>query len=588
MTRRNDIWVGVLLVVTVGACATVVGTRSDRAKDDVQLDDRESAVEAPLPPMPEAPPPSAEAWTLPAWAVDDPSFPFLPDDARDVSRSIGGTTHGWLVHAARIPRPHPHLAVLEVQNERDQDYTTDEMLSLVESAAAHVAEEHPGSVLYLGNFSADGGGDIPQSVSHNNGRDADLAFYMVDDDGETVVANDLVPMNDEGEWVDEEGARYHFDVARNWSLIEGLVEHGTGKIQYVFISDGLRKLLLDYAREEDADRSVIRHAAEILHQPGGALPHNDHFHIRIYCSARDVASGCVDRGRRVDGYDPHNDAKRRAARRASDHLEDAAAAVRVAAVRRLDLLDDRGSTEAIAGRLDDPSPVVRVAATRALSRMGRGERAIARQLEDEKEPHVRSEMVWALGDFDSAFAVETLTDLLDEPTDLRLADGTILDQRVLVSDVLAVAEDRRPVPSLIELTGDEDDEVRRRAHRALQMLTNQDPASDGAKLVEAWRKWQRDHGQQSRDEWLAAGFRAHGFEVPRLALRHVWELCKAVLDADYLSYNAQRVLMRLSHRTPASLSWPKTDANFYWRRWFERRCGRLGCPPVPDGMSTLD
>jgi penicillin-insensitive murein endopeptidase len=585
MTTRRNIWLGGIVAIAVGACATVVGTRSDEAPTS---NDR-TIVETPppAPPMPEAPPDAPETWTLPAWAMTDPSFPFLPDDDRTVSRSIGGTTHGWLVNATRIARPHPHLAVLDVQNERDHDYTTDQMLGLVESAAAHVAERHPGSVLYLGNFSADGGGDIPQSVSHNNGRDADLAFFLVDEEGEAVVTDDLVPLDDDGKFVSEDGEVYRFDVPRNWALIEGLVEHGRGRIQYVFVSDALRDMLLDYAREQGADRSVVRHAGIILHQPGGALPHNDHFHVRVYCSEVDVASGCVDRGRKVPGYERHAAARRDAAKRARGFLDHAEDDVRLAAVRRLQLLDDRGSAEAIAGRLSDESPAVRVAATRTLAQLGKGERAIADQLSREADPHVRGEMVWALGDFGSPFAVKKLTALLDDARELELA-GDELDQRVLVSDVLAVAEDPRPVPALIGLTRDEDPRVRRRAHRALQMLTNHDPAPEEGGLAAAWKAWHERHGNESRDQWLAAGFRAHGFEVPRLAVRHVWELCKAVLEADYLSYNAQRVLMRLSRRTPASLSWPKTDANFYWRRWFERRCGRLGCPPVPDGMSTLD
>ncbi len=57
--------------------------------------------------------------------------------------------------------------------------------------------------------------------------------------------------------------------------------------------------------------------------------------------------------------------------------------------------------------------------------------------------------------------------------------------------------------------------------------------------------------------------------------------------ADHLSYNAQRVLMRVAKREPATLSWSKADADFYWRRWFERRRKRYGVPPVPEGMSTL-
>jgi hypothetical protein len=33
----------------------------------------------------------------------------------------------------------------------------------------------------------------------------------------------------------------------------------------------------------------------VLHQPGDSLPHDDHFHVRIYCPVGDRHAWCVDR-----------------------------------------------------------------------------------------------------------------------------------------------------------------------------------------------------------------------------------------------------------------------------------------------------
>ena len=33
-----------------------------------------------------------------------------------------------------------------------------------------------------------------------------------------------------------------------------------------------------------------------MHQPGGAPPHDDHFHVRVYCSRTDRFHGCEDGG----------------------------------------------------------------------------------------------------------------------------------------------------------------------------------------------------------------------------------------------------------------------------------------------------
>jgi hypothetical protein len=83
------------------------------------------------------------------------------------------------------------------------------------------------------------------------------------------------------------------------------------------------------------------------------------------------------------------------------------------------------------------------------------------------------------------------------------------------------------------------------------------------------------------------GFQRSGLDVPSIDARHVWEIARAITGADHLSYNAQRIMMRLSGRQAASLSWSKEDASFYWRRWFERRHAQYGSPPPPPDLSTL-
>ena len=40
--------------------------------------------------------------------------------------------------------------------------------------------------------------------------------------------------------------------------------------------------------------------AQVLRQPRGALPHNDHLHVRIMCSEEDILEGCSDVGDKLD------------------------------------------------------------------------------------------------------------------------------------------------------------------------------------------------------------------------------------------------------------------------------------------------
>jgi penicillin-insensitive murein endopeptidase len=593
------------VAIFLAACASVA-TQYELASDEVRPANASSedvaAQSGDLPDLRAKPPvfvpppePAAESWALPDIEQAEPTFPFLPGESHEVSRSIGDVTHGWLINAKRIPQPHPHLRTLPVQYERGLNYTSDQMLEMIEAAAAHVAKAYPGSLVHLGNFSSQGGGDIPYSVSHNSGRDGDLGFLVVGPDGEPAEPPGLVPLDEQGRYESDEGV-FVFDAPRNWALVEGLIESADGRLQYIFVSDPLRRMLLAEARRQGASRKVISRAETLLHQPGGALPHNDHFHIRIYCSETDIRSGCRNVGRRLAGYRSYGHARNKTVKEAVVALDAADAAVRLAAVRRLELLDARRRADDIEARLVDDNATVRAAAARALGRLGRGAAAIAKQLPKEDDPQVVAELIDALGQLGGAVALDALVAELGQPRPLELPGNFDTDARAFVAEALVSTESAKPVPELIAALGSEQRDVRMSAARALRILTNHRLATDeeildadGAVVaVERWRTWYEEHGDKGRDAWLSCGFQDAGYGVDRLSAKHVWDLCRAVADADYLSYNAQRVLMRIAGREPASLSWSKTDANFYWRRWFERRWRRFGAPPIPKELSTLD
>ncbi|MGM0557789.1 MAG: HEAT repeat domain-containing protein [Myxococcota bacterium] len=599
-TRKSRGLIAVAALALVAACAGVATTVADEpvreapaeSVDEVEQRDRVLASIEPI----EPPAPGDESWSVPDAHQTAPPFPYLPGEDHTVSRSVGDVSSGYLINARPIEQPHPRLALLPVQYKRGLHYTSDQLYRLIDEAARHVAATHDGAVTWLGNLSAPGGGDIPYSVSHNSGRDADLAFFLVDEDGKPVVPEDLVPIEDDGTFESEDGEVYHFDAERNWTLIEGLVRASDDDIQYIFVSDALRRMLLTEARRRGASRSIIARAERILHQPGGALPHNDHFHVRVYCSETDVRSGCEDFGRRLPGYESYGRAWRETAKNAAKLLDSDDPAVRVAALDRLGLLDARRHATAVERALADSNPRVRAASARALADLGRGTGALAKRLEDEENAYAVAEIVNSLSRLGGNVALQALMSELDEPRPLAVSVEDALDIRSIVAEGLIALERGDPVERLIGLLASSDNPGFRAAIlRTLRFLTNHrftevDVAPDeiDAELAEAWQTWFSESGHQAREEWLAAGFRQAGYDVRRIRLGDVWELCRAVDDSDYLSYNAQRSLMRLAGRQPASLSWPKHDANFYWRRWFERRWKRLGAPPVPEGMSTLD
>ncbi|MBA2661465.1 MAG: HEAT repeat domain-containing protein [Bradymonadaceae bacterium] len=590
------------VVLATATCVGVIqhqtsGEGSDAVKERAVAPAKPARV---LPPVIDPPALASEVWQMPDTEQRRPRFPYLPGEDRGPSRSIGDVVDGYLVDSASIPLPHRHMAVLPVQFQRRLIFTTDAMVALIEEAAGHVAEAFPESIVYLGNFSAEGGGDIPYSVSHNSGRDADVAFFSLDASGQPIVSPNLLPFDDQGVFVGEAqtdyvGQEYHFDVARNWKFVEGLMLSEAAQIQFIFVSNALRRMLLAEARRAKATREVLARAEAMLLQPGGALPHNDHFHIRIFCSEIDVRSGCKNGGRAAPGFRPYSAERQQTIAQARKLLVAELAEERVVAVQRLAVMEATASAREIAGLLDDEDPRVRAASARALANLGTGADALAKRLGREEHPYALVEIVDALGQLGGTTSSNALTAFLSTPHRVRLVDTLELDARAIAANALVRLEDPRPVPALIAVLADDDGELRAQAAKALGILTNHSFGADWraadelerAQAIEAWRGWYAKHQRMSRDQWLALGFQQAGLQVAQLSAQYVWEICKAISHDDHLSYNAQRVLMRIAGREANSLSWSKTDASFYWRRWFERRWQQYGAPQIPAELSTL-
>jgi penicillin-insensitive murein endopeptidase len=66
-------------------------------------------------------------------------------------------------------------------------------------------------------------------------------------------------------------------------LVQAMVTDPEAHVTHLFIAAPLRARLLAYAERIGAPANVRMRAAEVLQQPHGALPHDDHFHVRIGC-----------------------------------------------------------------------------------------------------------------------------------------------------------------------------------------------------------------------------------------------------------------------------------------------------------------
>ncbi|PKN57348.1 MAG: hypothetical protein CVU56_11490 [Deltaproteobacteria bacterium HGW-Deltaproteobacteria-14] len=228
-----------------------------------------------------APPVTADA--VPAF-----DRPFA-DLAPGTSASIGTTRDGYLVGGVPLPTSGP-LAARPLSVRRDAVYATPTLVRALGRAAERVDRAWPGSVLWAGDASAAGGGDLPGHASHNSGRDVDLAFYRRGADGRLADIPTLTAFG--GDLRAAAGLR--FDAARNWALVAALLEDPEVEVQWIFVASYLRDAMLDEARATAARPELIEQASQVLAQPSDSSPHAEHFHVRIYCGAEERLAGCLD------------------------------------------------------------------------------------------------------------------------------------------------------------------------------------------------------------------------------------------------------------------------------------------------------
>jgi penicillin-insensitive murein DD-endopeptidase len=224
------------------------------------------------------------------------------------SVSVGAFNGGALRRGAKLQPKGEGFVVPPLWAVRDSSFGTDELVGAIRRAARRVAREYPGGTLGVGDLSQRGGGKNVLHRSHENGRDADLIFYAVDQDGKPVAPVDSMPRypsydgmarpprpQEHGVVFGPFSARW-FDVRRNWALVRALLTDPYAEIQYLFIHATLRARLLAYAAEQGEDPLLLERAEALLRQPGDSAPHDDHLHVRVFCAQNDRALGCDDRG----------------------------------------------------------------------------------------------------------------------------------------------------------------------------------------------------------------------------------------------------------------------------------------------------
>ncbi|PIW00648.1 MAG: hypothetical protein CO108_08610 [Deltaproteobacteria bacterium CG_4_9_14_3_um_filter_63_12] len=520
---------------------------------------------------------------IPSWqhAVVEQTrpFPFLAGEDPNSSVSVGTTSDGTLINGRWIA-PSPTVEILPLQFTRDLAYGTDELVAALRSAAAHVAEKTPGSILYLGNVAQRWGGDIQWSVSHNNGRDADLAFYSRDPFGWQRRPPNLLHYGQNLRSVEFSGF-YRFDAALNADLAQGLFNHTGSQIQYMFMARYLELAVVDVLRQRGVEREELIKIQEVLYEPRGSAIHDDHLHIRIYCTADDLCGGCENTGSIRPWVDEFASAKAACVERFADIVQDDVDPVqRAHAVSRLGLVGATAKRSVVIAAASDSDPGVRLAAVAVLGQLRDSEstRALIAREPLEADAAVKCALVDALGGTRGRPTADHLGAMLAREDGTMCGAG--LPLKAKVAQAATNLESTGIVPALIAVL--DDVQIGAAAAEALQMLTNHQEAIDwsqptaGTDAKTQWEAWYKRNKKKTREVWLAAGFREVGYSVASLQKQSVPGLLDAILGPKHCSVNAQRALMKISGEDPASLDWSPEDAAWYWTRFFKKNQSKYG------------
>lgn len=213
-------------------------------------------------------------------------------EAKPPSRSIGTLREGRLEHPAELPKP-GGIGYFVSHPDRDTNFGADRMVFGLMRLGVTLQERlgsEPHHRILINEISDADGGKQRRHINHQMGLDVDLGFYAINRRDEPTRARWL-KFDDEGL---SPNKMLRYDTARNWVLVESILENETfGGIRAILHAAWLTDLLLEHAESlaevaeegsnpEEAERlrGLIDQAKDLLRQPKSS-PHDTHFHLSL-------------------------------------------------------------------------------------------------------------------------------------------------------------------------------------------------------------------------------------------------------------------------------------------------------------------
>jgi penicillin-insensitive murein endopeptidase len=213
------------------------------------------------------------------------------------STSIRNPNDGSLHGGVPLPLAAPGLRFNPTRDAAAR-YGTLEVVRALVDAAARVDRELGGLPVTINDLSLETGGPLPRHRSHQSGRDVDVLFYQLDENGRPIESVGAF-FDPSGEGVDfndlatpEDDVRLRLDVPRTWLFVQALIESEHAQLQNIYVAEHIRTLLLLHARSIGVAATTLARFEALTCQP--TYPHDDHFHFRFFCTADDIEAGCRD------------------------------------------------------------------------------------------------------------------------------------------------------------------------------------------------------------------------------------------------------------------------------------------------------
>ncbi|MFT5430756.1 MAG: penicillin-insensitive murein endopeptidase [Myxococcota bacterium] len=495
---------------------------------------------------------------------------------RAPSLSMGTPGHGRLKNARRLPLSGLGYEVIELTRTRGFVFGTKELTALVSRMGGAVKRRFPTAILYVGNLSRRGGGDIPQSVTHNSGRDVDLLFYATDKTGKPVPRSKFLRFDKRGRAGD-----LRFDVRRNWVLVKAALQDKDVQVQSILVAHWLKKKLLKYAKRRREKKGLIARANAVLRHPWGAAPHDDHFHLRVYCSLHERLEGCINRGPEHKWANLHDAEVAALVAKLAVAARSKNPAAAEAALEHLGRLHAASAAPTFHRALASSHDRVRRAALAALRRVGIVKGAIATMISVARRAgpgQWRRDLVRLLADRRSRSARTLFTSLLG---DSAARAGTRAAAARGIGALMWTSE----VPALVEALADVSSEVRTATRDSLRRITGADRGS-GVEARAAWRAWWKAARRRSRVAWLAEAFEAsHGYPLGRKHCRKaVRQLIRQARAGGSRTEHARTLIKGLTRYDPGARGGSKGISRRY-KRWLRKKRGLRRCRRAPKRLA---